>query len=198
MRRHTGEQDKALDTIHDALGDLQRMGEVSTACLCCAWRCCPGGGLTLEACQHAASNFKRASCIASSALAEHSRLVSPCTQGSEGPAEGSLPRQAMPQTSSAHGSAHRRAAGARTLFAHTLSATCRPCIQKSSTRMASLTEWTTRQVKQGLGCRISRRLPGLTTGLDLAATGGDEADVVYHKNPCYSEPVVFHSCPLLM
>eukprot|EP00891_Asterochloris_glomerata_P001913 jgi/Astpho2/1913/fgenesh1_pg.00038_%23_58_t len=27
MRRHTNEQDKALDTINDALGDLQRMGE---------------------------------------------------------------------------------------------------------------------------------------------------------------------------
>ncbi len=56
MRRHTNEQDKALDTINDALGDLQRMGEVSTACLSCAWCCCPVGRLTL-ACQHIASSY---------------------------------------------------------------------------------------------------------------------------------------------
>ena len=79
MRRHTNEQDKALDTINDALGDLQRMGEVSTACLCCAWRCCPRGRLTL-ACQHVASRSKRASCTGSAAFADHSCLVPPGPQ----------------------------------------------------------------------------------------------------------------------
>ena len=44
MRRHTNEQDKALATINDALGDLQRMGEVSSQPACVAY-----GAAALEA-----------------------------------------------------------------------------------------------------------------------------------------------------
>ena len=119
MRRHTNEQDKALDTINDALGDLQRMGEVSTACLRCAWRCCPGG-------THTARSFKRPFLTGSAALADHSCLVHPCTHsGVEAPKGGFLHRQAMPQTSYAYGSPHAQAARVqRAPFAQTFSACC--------------------------------------------------------------------------